>query len=368
MSKKIMAILLALLALSFNAQADIVRGYPLLERLQYSGQKLSKDTLEWMTKWQGMDLENSNLYLLNEFAGKSSINLKIKLIDSSSSDGSKSRGSFVTRNSSANFDLEVAYFHMAALLGMDRIIRPAIPYQLGPTAMNQFKSLMEKTSFADPHRNANKVSILERMTRGAPLYGCLKAKSKDTELEYEALGANEKPILTHPVFQALQASNPLPRSHNLITLAPDYTGNLLKLAREFSVILILDTIFQQWDRYSGGNISLSLDSQNEAHFYFSDNGGGIVNEGTDWISEYLTWFSRYDRTAIERLKDIHYFLLNPSTGYLGYTSAETFVQDLGLLTERTPSDYAALLTRNIGLVLDKVRENEARYGSSIYLD
>ena len=59
---------------------------------------------------------------------------------------------------------------------------------------------------------------------------------------------------------------------------------------------------------------------------------------------------------------------HPETGYLGYKSAEEFVVDLGLQSEAVPAAYAKRLSRNLGLFLEQVAQNEQRYGNSAYFE
>ena len=76
----------------------------------------------------------------------------------------------------------------------------------------------------------------------------------------------------------------------------------------------------------------------------------------------------HERTVITRLRQVHDFLLNPTSGYLGYSDANKFIIDLGLYFELTPEAYVDYLRRNIGLLLKKVDAVAARYGAAAYLE
>ncbi len=110
------------------------------------------------------------------------------------------------------------------------------------------------------------------------------------------------------------------------------------------------------------------DSEDKAHFYSTDNGGANLSKTTGWADRNLSWFSRYDRNVTAKLREIYDFLENPSCGFLGYTTAETFVVDLGLYFEIAPATYAERLRQNLKLLLDQVAKNEAKYGDKAYVN
>jgi hypothetical protein len=353
-----------------------VTQYPILHRLQQNGVKLAEDTEKWMKKWQGVDLEDESLYFFDELSGSTSINLKVKKKDPKEADGSKSMGSFVPRNGAANFNLEIAYFNMAAILGADHFFRPAIRYELGKTAKEKFENLIEKAEIKGKNRLLNKEAIMKRLATQEDLKGCLKAKKPDLSIGYDNMAdwkqpPNGAPVMTHPVIAFLQAKNPKPKSGNTLVLKTgknQYAGDELELVREYSVVMILDSIFQQWDRYSGGNIVINKTEDGRAHFYITDNGGADISGATGWVTRNLGWFSRYDRNTINKLQELLAFLKNPAKGYLGYTNAEEFVVDLGLYAELKPKDYVARIIRNMDLLMSTVEQNRIKHGDMAFLD
>ncbi len=351
----------------------VIQGYPILQAIEASGQTLAETTKDWMKKWDGMDLDDSTKYQFKELSGSTSINLKIQKIDPTDPKGYKSRGSFVARNGAANPDTEIAYFQMSAIFGYDHIFRPAARYELGPRASASFRSLINNASIHGSARLENKASILKAIGSGNALRGCVKAKKNDTATELTDIansGAapNGAPRSSHPVIASIQAGNPKPQAGTQVTLKKGYVGDALELAREYSVIMTLDAIFGQWDRYSGGNVVIMKDKDGHAHFYATDNGGADVNKGTSWNEHNLAWFSRYDRKVVGRVKELYAFLNNPASGYLGYTSAERFLVDLGLYTQLDPGTYVERMKRNLKLFLDRVAAVEAQRGSAAYFD
>jgi hypothetical protein len=348
-----------------------IQSFPVLEALQSEGRSLAPDSKEWMKKWKGMNLEDSSSYTFKELSGSTSINMEIQKIDASDPKGHKSRGSFVPRNSSANPDVEIAAFSLSAILGYDQIYRPAARYELGPIASQAFKALIGKYNFRSSERLANKARILKVIQSGSPLKGCVKAKKDETNVALDAIAnthaaSNGAPSASHPIIQFLQAANEKPVAGKSLTLKAGYVGDELELAREYSVIMTIDAVTQQWDRYSGGNVVIRKDDQGQAHFYMTDNGGADLSDR--WNARNLTWFSRFDRGVIQKLADLKRFLDTPAIGYLKYSDPEVFVTDLGLYSQNSAAIYVQRLRRNLGLVLDYVRATETKFGNKAFFD
>lgn len=346
--------------------------FEIINRLESSGAKLAKHTLSWRKKWTDVDLEDSSRFELHELSGSTSINLKVRKIDPSDSKGYKSLGSFVTRNGAANPNTEVAYFNLAAILGWDHMFRPAVPYILGPKGSAKFRSLIQSTAIRGKLRLENKDRILQAIGSGNPLKGCLKAKNPDSQISLDAIvspsvAPNGAPKSSHPLIAFVQASNSKPKAGTPMTLKTGYVGDSLELARQVSVLMTFDSIFGQWDRYSGGNYTVDKDEDTGVAFIYStDNGGADFGKKPSWVERNVNWFSRYDRPTIAKLRDLYAFLENPAKGYLGYTNAEAFLVDLGLYFEFAPSVYLERFKRNLKIVLDRVAANEAKYGEAAY--
>ncbi|MDQ6656287.1 MAG: hypothetical protein M3Y80_10795 [Verrucomicrobiota bacterium] len=349
----------------------IIEGFPILEKLLAQGTTLSAVTQEWMKKWRGMDLDSAD-YDFKELSGSTSINLKIRKLDPADPQGFKSRGSFVPLNGAANPDTEIAYFNLAAILGYDSVFRPTTRYELGPKASAVFKTLIEHASIHGSDRIQNRANILKEIASGKPLRGCVKAKKLDTTRAYDEMvdpraAGNGAPRSSNAVIRSLQAENPQPKGGTNLDLVHGYTGDALQLARELSVLMTLDAIFRQWDRYSGGNAVIAKDDAGVAHFYATDNGGADVSNQQNRLERNIGLFSRYDHRTIDGLKALSAFLNNPASGFLGYTDAETFVVDLGLYRQFAPAEYAARLKSNLAFFLQHVSSAESKHGADAFL-
>lgn len=353
----------------------ILESFPIPERLIASGAKLAEGTVKWMEKWREMNLEDTSLFQFNELSGSTSINLKIEKIVTKEDGGLKGYGSYVARNGAGNPNSEIAFFNMAAILGFDHIYRPAARYELGPVAAARLRALMESTKIRGSDRLENKTSILSKIASGNPVKGCVKAKKNDNvtldEIASPSTPPNGAPRSNHPIIALLQASNAQPTKGKALTLKSGWIGDEFELAREYSIIMTLDSVFQQWDRYSGGNVVIQKDKEGHAHFYATDNGGADLGSKTSWEERNLGWFSRYDRDSVAKLREIRDFLKEPTKfadGYLGYTDPKAFVTDLGLYFEMTPEVYVERLRRNLDLFLVKVDAVVGKYGEKAYLE
>lgn len=247
---------------------------------------------------------------------------------------------------------------------------------------------------------------------GAPLKGCLKAEkdpnsqAADNLIDPDATknfisvpdwtcaagatcppiqagNSNGLPDLQHPIIAALQATNPMPTAGtNVVALsipgangapANVFSGDLLELATEYSVIMTFDAVFQQGDRYSGGNIGITK-INGVTHFYSMDNGGGELDGDQSSVLMNLAWFSRYDSKTLNALKDVSDFLNGTTKSYLGYTDPSLFVADLGFYfkqnitdDQEAVQDALQTLQRNLKLLFQKVDYDLAQHPGKVLL-
>lgn len=369
--------IMALLLVSFISvrSAEGSTYNALIKNAEKSGIALSSSTIKWMKKWNEIDLEDANLYTFPALSGTTSVNLKVAKKDAKDTSGFKSLGSFVTVNEAANPNAEIAYFNLSVILGVDSFFRPAIRYELGNRGKEEFRKLLVSTKLVGAIRNNNKERILKSISNypNENLKGCLKAKKEENIHELEDMVKTKWPSAgrlnyKHPILKLIQAQNEQPKIGDRILLRKDFEGDAVTLAREFSIILTLDTVFGQYDRFSGGNIVLSRDEMNNAHFYATDNGGAEIVDSVASAKDMTERFSRFDRTVILKLKELNNFLNNPASGYLGYTSAEAFIFDLGLYFRYPPERYLDGLKKNLAVLLHHVHESEERFGDKIYFN
>lgn len=352
--------------------AHVVENFPITDALQANGASLSPDSLHWLKRWKGMNLEDPS-FTFTELGGQTSITMRIRKTDPSNPGNPKGMGAFTPRNGAGNPNTGIAYFNMAAILGYDGICRPGVRYEAGPRATAALKSLIEHAAIKGGERLKNKARILKDIAAGGPLKGYVKASKPKDGIALNSIGnphvaPNGAPAGGHPIIAALQASNAKPKAGTQLTLAKGYVGDELELAREYSVIMTLDAIFGQWDRYSGDNLYVRKGEDGRAYFYAVDNDGSDIGSSSSWTERNLSWLSRYDRNVIARLKEVYEFLGNPAKGLLGYTDANKFIVDLGLYFELPPATYVERIKRNLMLLFQCVSAVEAKYGNNAYLD
>jgi len=321
---------------------------------------------EKVEKLKSVNFENTSNYSF-ELAGQTSVNLKGKAL----TEGQTS-GTFVTRNEAANANVEIAYFNLARILGVDNLFRATVPYKLGPHGCATFKAeIGNPDSLPGAMKRKNARNILAMINSNPnELKGCLREKKNGETVAINSLAstANNRPS-THALLQDLQASAAKP-ADGRYTFSEGYWGPKAKLAQQYSIMMTFDTVFGQWDRYSGSNIVFRIVDENtkEIEVYSSDNGGADFWNTTSWAQKQASWFGKYDRKVIEGLRSIYAFLKGQSSSLraerLGktYTNVDEFIVDLGLYYEKRPSQYAAELAANIKVLLTAVEANKARYG------
>lgn len=359
-------LIILLLNQAYSAEKNLSL-YPILDAIETSGGGLSDNTKKWMKKWYQINLEDLTKFQFKELSGTTSITLKIQKIDLNDSKGYKSYGSFLSFNDSGNPNSEIAYFSLAAILGFDKMFRPAIRYELGPLASNVFKNLLHSSIIKGKQRLENKKRIIDSIEASKPLLGCLKAKKSDSNISFDDLAKRNGSFKSsHLIAKFIQASKAQPIKGHIITLMKNYSGDALDLAREFSILLTLDSIFGQYDRFSGGNVTLLKDDLKMAHFVASDNGGAEILDSVYQVKKTVKLFSRYDRKGIYKIREFYKFLQSPSEAFLGYTNPEEMIVDMGMYFLKSPQAYLSALKNNIGILLNEVQKNEKRYGENVF--
>ena len=68
-----------------------IENFPILERLQAQGATLDPETVHWMEKWKGMNLEEEK-YTFKGLGGATSITMKVRKQDPSNPPGNQING------------------------------------------------------------------------------------------------------------------------------------------------------------------------------------------------------------------------------------------------------------------------------------
>jgi hypothetical protein len=278
----------------------------------------------------------------------------------------KTVGSFIWRRSrgnSGNPNTEIAYFNMARILGFENIVRPAVPFKIGPRAITEYEKLLKNDPINNQQRQDNRSATLEFIqTNPGEMRGGLKCKKPKSTEEYNEIVGNDGPNMDDPIMRLVQADQPMPAAEVTIKIKNKiYKASAVDTGRAWSNLMVLDAIFGQWDRFSQGNVTVV--TENDTFALFSTDNGG-ADFGQTWPERNVGWFSRYDANTVARLKQLSAFLEGQATEFGGYTDPKVFVVDLGLFQEDSPANYVKKLSRTCKLMLAAVQESISSHGEA----
>ena len=356
----------------FAQELSNVQNVEFLTLLEKQNVTLSSNTKKWMKRYKGINLDDLTSFKFNELSGTTSVNLKIAKIDPTEEKGYKSYGTFMGLNDSGNPNAEIAYFNLATLLGVGERFRPVVRYQLGLTAQQEFKKLLNSTKLNGQTRNLNKTNLLKEIEKSKLLNGALKSKKSDTSIEFENLLKTTKfpkRRFLNPEYsfvKAIQANEPQPISGKKVIVIKNYEGDEKELSRELSIQLTLDVVFGQYDRFSGGNVVIEKDDNNMTHFISSDNGGADIIASSEIAERTAVLFSRYDKDIILKLRALESFLKGETQEFYGYTDPLVFIKELGLYFIYSPERYKQALINNFHELFEAVDANLKNHGEKIY--
>jgi hypothetical protein len=353
---------LTTLVLSSGAFADLPTGDVVIEG---DGTFPLANHNEIVEKLSAVDLEQTQNYTF-ELSGQTSVHLKFKKEHDTS-------GTFATRNEATNANTEIAYFNLARVLGVEKVFRATVPYTLESRGIATFRSLIQAAHFTGMRAQNARNIMTETSNNPNELQGCIKEKKQGEDVTIDSLADDNHPAMAHALFQDLKASNPKPVDGRY-TFSEHYWAPRAKVARQYSLLMMMDTVFGQWDRYSGGNVVFRIvdDNTKEIELYSTDNGGADFWNSTSWAQKQASWFSRYDRNAIDALKGVYSFLTGRATSLRSvrmekvWTDPKEFVVDMGLYYEKRPEQYVRELANNIGVLLKAVEANYNRYGEAVF--
>ena len=319
----------------------------------------SESNKKWLKHVRSMDLENDTNYSFPELAGKTSCMLKID------KDG-KTVGSFLWRRSSGNSgnpNTEIAYFNMARILGFENIVRPGVPFKIGPRAITNYEKLLKNDPINNQQRQDNRTATLAFIqSNPGEMRGALKCKKPKSTEEYNEIVGNNGPNMDDPIMRLVQADQPMPAGDVTIKINKKiYKASAVDTGRAWSNLLVLDVIFGQWDRFSQGNVTIV--TQDDTFALFSTDNGG-ADFGQTWPERNVGWFSRYDTNTVARLKQLSAFLEGQENEFGGYTNPKALVVDLGLYQEDSPANYVKKLSRTCKLMLATMQKSISSHGEA----
>lgn len=285
--------------------------------------------------------------------------------------GGKAVGAFLPHNSATNPNTEAAYGGLAKLLGIGAQFQYGTPVALGSGGIAKFRALINQKRGSLATARLKNCQNLEAKMNASPnrLVGVYKdwqsAKPEGYEdfVNYKG-GKNGEPRMGHAVMQALQSGNPWPSDQVVLTYGKGYRARLTDIAAAHGVTMMFDALFGQWDRYSGGNVTVGLNAANQSFYIFTaDNGGASVTSST-WTEKHVTWMTRYPLEIVQAFAEMELFLAGKQASFAGYSDPLAFVQGIGLVYDLSPDAYRKHLLRNLSVIRQKVEAQVKQSGSS----
>jgi hypothetical protein len=286
--------------------------------------------------------------------------------------GHRKSATFLPYNSSSDPEAEVVSYRLARFLGVSDIYNPVTYTQLGPLAAARFKLLLSRQRESDPDRRANYLRIVNQLNvNPKSIFGIYRHRPKGNKYPANSLGFAGQFNQGSAMAPLIQASGPLP-TDKLISLPgvkgerPEYPKPAEKeseLARQLSVIMVVDQLMGQWDRF-WRNLEASGDSAGRLQLLARDNGGATVDDW-EWHGNYNRWVSRYDRDVMATLSRLHSFLKGSSPRFAGFDDVGTWKTAVGF---RKASSFATFKRKLELLVEKRLPGLERQYGARVYFE
>ncbi len=284
---------------------------------------------------------------------------------------------FVPYNSSSDPEAEVVSYRLARFLGVSDIYYPVTYYELGPIASGRFKAMLRKNYEPndDRDRQLNHGRIVQQLnTHPTGILGIYRERIKGKKYFAQSLcyGGEEAKLNTEASLMArIRANGPKP-TDKLISLPgvkglrPGYPKPVAKeseLARQLSIILVIDQLMGQWDRCMG-NLEAIGDINGRLQLLARDNGGADVNDGWEWHSLHQRWVSRYDRLLMDNLRSLNAFLKGRAQ-FAGYKDVNQWKTAVGFRKESAFKTFK----RKLELLVEKqVPSLEKQHGAGVYFE
>ncbi len=304
------------------------------------------------------DLESSNITFKMSSGGTSCY----AVVQS----GGKDVGAFLPHNSATNPNTEAAYPGLAKVLGINGLFQNGTPYRLGPRGVQRFRNLIAATGSMPTSRRKNCDSIMAKTSKDASgLNGVFKVWDVRPygydDMVSPSSGANGEPKLGHAVMRALQAGQSWPSSDQYVSFK-GASARVADLAAGHGIVMMFDALLGQWDRYSGGNVTVAL-SGKTFYMFSADNGGATVSSSS-WTSKHVAWMTRYPYEVVQKFNELEAFLEGRTAQFNGYKDPLVFVRSIGLVYDNSADTYRKQLLKNLKIIRAGVEKNVSNYGTS----
>ncbi len=294
----------------------------------FDGLPTAPDVEEFLQVASRLDLADPRL----EFAdgsGGMSINLEYKgmgLMGDFMSVNADGKGD----NGAGNPEGQIVAYNLSRILGYSRSYGRGCWYQISGYPVQVLRSLAERNGSSRQAVQEARERLL-RTTSQASVDGTLSLygpKPYGLSALEAAGGPNGLFNEASPFASYLQSYGARPE--NRIVSLGRYPVNELEAARTLSTIFVVDALTEQWDRFSGGNISVVKDGALYRLVAYDNGGAGIGGWGSGYQTRYLSWTSRFDRNVVREVLAMDDFMAGRVTSYLGFRSQPEFLRALGI--------------------------------------
>lgn len=294
----------------------------------FDGLPTAPDVEEFLQVATRLDLADPRL----EFAdgsGGMSINLEYKgmgLMGDFLSVNADGKGD----NSAGNPEGQIVAYNLSRILGYSRSYGRGRWHRITGHPVQVLRSLAERNASSRQAVQEARERLLSTTSQSSvegtlSLYG---PKPYGLSVLEAAGGPNGLFNEASPFASYLQAQGARP-DDRVITLGR-YPVNELEAARTLSTIFVIDALTEQWDRFSGGNISVVKDGALYRLVAYDNGGAGIGGWGSGYQARYLRWTTRFDREVVEQVLAMDDFMAGRTSSFVGFRNQAEFLKVLGI--------------------------------------
>ena len=262
-------------------------------------------------------------------------------------------------------------YRLARFLGVSEIYNPVTYYDLGPKATARFKALLLKhPEFYDNRRENKSRTLSEIKAHPDAEPGIYRQRPVGKSYVAYGLGSEGQPDTSHPLFADIRADRAQPPTSPLALAGikgaragfPSPTAPRRDLARQLSIILTIDQLMGQWDRF-WKNLEATGDADGRLRLVARDNGGADVDDGWEWHATYQRLLTRYDRAVMDQLVRLNAFLQGRTKELGAFTSIESWKTTIGFRKASSFNTFKRKLTLLTDQTLPPL---EKKFGTNVY--
>jgi hypothetical protein len=271
--------------------------------------------------------------------------------------GGKAVGAIIPeKNSSGSVTGETIAFTISRVLGVHDLYQPGVYKKLTGRNLEAFMRIVPRTPLTSKNgkllklKDENRKAILARYAKDPSYLDAVFKRWDERPRDVENISRNGlslSPSFTvagasAPIASLISCDGPRPNAARRVTFAGGSTDEL-SAAKQMSVILLIDAMTAQRDRFSGGNLQ-TVTKNGVAKFVSIDNGG--TWGGDRWTARNLASVTRWEKSVADQILAMaDYF--ERGIPYLGLRNDDEMMAAFDIA--ESPDDYrrfkkATLLT------------------------